>query len=78
MVVVLLAARSYGLYAHLTLQPLPDGLPYGNGHIEGTEIRVSNEVTGQIIESRLVKAKTVAARDLLVRIDDTDEPPFLG
>ena len=77
MVVVLLAAGSYGLYAHLTLQPLPDGLLYGNDHIEGTEIRVSSEVTGRIIESRLVEAKTVAAGDLLVHIDDTDERPLL-
>jgi HlyD family secretion protein len=56
---------------------LPDGLLYGNGHIEGTEIRVSSEVTGRIIKSRLVEAKTVAAGDLLVRIDDTDAPSLL-
>jgi HlyD family secretion protein len=69
---LLLAAGSYGLYVYLTAQPLPDGLLYGNGHIEGTEVRVSSEVTGRVIESRLVEGKAVAAGDLLVRIDDTD------
>jgi HlyD family secretion protein len=72
LVVVLLAAGSYALYVYLTPKPLPVGLLYGNGHIEGTEIRVSSEVTGRIIDSRLVEGKTVAAGDLLVRIDDTD------
>jgi HlyD family secretion protein len=69
---LLLAAGSYGLYVYLTPLSLPDGLLYGNGHIEGTEVRVSSEVTGRVIESRLVEGKTVAAGDLLVRIDDTD------
>jgi HlyD family secretion protein len=72
LVLVLLAGGSYGLYAYLTPPPLPDGLLYGNGHIEGTEIRVSSEVTGRVTDSRLVEGKTVAAGDLLVRIDDTD------
>jgi HlyD family secretion protein len=69
---LLLAAGSYGLYVYLTPLSLPDGLLYGNGHIEGTEIRVSSEVMGRVIDSRLVEGKTVAAGDLLVRIDDTD------
>jgi HlyD family secretion protein len=69
---LLLAAGSYGLYAYLTPPSLPDGLLYGNGHVEGTEVRVSSEVTGRVIDSRLVEGKTVAAGDVLVRIDDTD------
>ena len=69
---VLLAAGSYGLYVYLTPPPLPDGFLYGNGHIEGTEVRVASEVTGRILESRLVEGKDVAAGDLLVRVDDTD------
>ena len=72
LVVVLVAAGSYGLYVYLTPQPLPQGLLYGNGHVEGTEVRVSSEVTGRVIESRLVEGRAVAAGDLLVRIDDTD------
>jgi HlyD family secretion protein len=69
---VVLAAGSYGLYLFLRPAPLPEGFLYGNGHIEGTEVRVSSEVTGRVIDSRLVEGKTVAAADLLVRIDDTD------
>jgi HlyD family secretion protein len=48
---VVLAAGSYGLFVYLTPLPLPEGLLYGNGHIEGTEVRVASEVTGQILES---------------------------
>ena len=66
------AAGSYGLYVYLTPPPLPQGLLYGNGHIEGTEIRVASEITGRVIDSRLVEGNTVAPGDLLVRIDDTD------
>ena len=69
---VALAAGSYGLYVYLTPPPLPQGFLYGNGHIEGTEVRVASEVTGRVVASRLVEGKTVAAGDLLVRVDDTD------
>jgi HlyD family secretion protein len=72
LIVVALAAGSYGLYAYLTPPPLPAGFLYGNGHIEGTEVRVASEVTGRVVDSRLVEGKTVAAGDLLVRIDDAD------
>ena len=67
-----LAAGSYGLYVHLIPLPLPGGFLYGNGHIEGTEVRVASEVTGRVIDSRLIEGKTVAKGDLLVRIDDAD------
>lgn len=69
---VLLAAVSYGLYLYLRPAPLPTGFLYGNGHIEGTDVRVASEVTGRILDSRLVEGKTVAAGDFLVRVDDTD------
>lgn len=69
---VLLAMSSYALYVYLSPLPLPNGFLYGNGHIEGTEVRVSSEVTGRILESRLVEGKAVIAGDLLVQVDDTD------
>lgn len=69
---VLLAAGSYGLYVYLSPSPLPDGFLYGNGHIEGTEVRVASEVTGRVLESRLVEGKAVTAGDLLARVDDSD------
>ena len=69
---LLLAAGSYVLYLYLQPPALPAGLLYGNGHVEGTEVRVAAEVTGRILESWLVEGKSVAAGDRLVRIDDTD------
>lgn len=68
----LLAAVSYALFLYLTPLPLPEGLLYGNGHIEGTEVRVASEVTGRVLDSRLVEGKSVAAGDVLVRVDDSD------
>lgn len=72
LLLIALAAGSYRLYVYLRPLPLPAGFIYGNGHIEGTEVRVASEVTGRILESRLVEGKAVAAGDLLVRVDDTD------
>lgn len=69
---VVLAAASYGLFRYLSPVPLPAGLLYGNGHIEGTEVRVAGEVAGRIVESRLVEGQLVAKGDLLARIDDQD------
>jgi len=72
LIIVLLAAASYGLFVYLSPPPLPQGLLYGNGHIEGTEVRIASEVMGRILESRLVEGRNISAGDLLVRIDDTD------
>ena len=69
---ILLAAGSYALYLYLQPDPLAAQLLYGNGRIEGTEIRISAEIPGRVVESRLVEGATVAAGDLLVRLDDTD------
>ncbi len=69
---VVLAAASYAFFVYLSPSPLPQGFLYGNGHIEGTEVRVASEVTGRVLESRLVEGKSIAAGDLLVRIDDSD------
>lgn len=68
----LLTGASYALYFTLRPPPLPDQLLYGNGHIEGTEVRVAAEVAGRVVESRLVEGRTVARGDLLIRIDDRD------
>jgi HlyD family secretion protein len=72
LVLVAIAGGSYGAYLYLQLEPLPPQVLYGNGRIEGTEVRVSAEVTGRIIESTLIEGATVAAGDLLVRLDDTE------
>jgi HlyD family secretion protein len=69
---LVLAAGSYGLYEWLRPRPLPEQLLYGNGHIEGTEIRVAAEIGGRVIESRLLEGRTVSRGDLLVQVDDTE------
>lgn len=51
---------------------LPGGILYGNGQVEGTEVRVSAEVSGRVIESTLVEGRAVKSGDLLVRLDDAD------
>lgn len=71
-VLLMLATASYLAYRALTPPPLPAGLLYGNGRIEGTEVRVSSEVPGRIVWSGLVEGKPVAAGETLLRIDPVD------
>lgn len=66
---VALAAASYGAYLYLSPEPLPAGVLYGNGHIEGTEVSVSAEVTGRVVESNLVEGEPVEAGAPLVVLD---------
>jgi HlyD family secretion protein len=70
--VLLLAAGSYALYRHLEPRPLPPGILYGNGHVEGTEVRVAAEVGGRVLDSALVEGEPVAAGAPLLRIDPAD------
>lgn len=69
---VLLGAVSYGLFLATAPEAVPDGLLYANGHIEGTDVAISAEVTGTVLESRLQEGRQVAVRDLLLRLDDAD------
>lgn len=71
-VLLALGAGGYALYRYLEPAPLPPGILYGNGHVEGTEVRVAAEVGGRVIESTLVEGEPVAAGALLVRLDPTD------
>lgn len=71
-VLLLLAAGSYALYVYLGPEPLPEGVLYGNGRIEGTEVRVSAEVTGRVVESKLVEGTVVKAGDVLVLLEDAE------
>lgn len=67
-----LALAAFVVYRWLAPAPLPEGLLYGNGQIEATEVRVTAEVTGRVLESNLVEGRAVKAGDLLVRLDQTD------
>jgi len=71
-VLIAVAAISYGLFIILQPPLLPQGFLYGNGHIEGTEVSISAEVTGRVLESHLVEGRSVGAGELLLRLDDTD------
>ena len=72
LMLLMIAGGSYGLYIYLRPVPLPEQVVYGNGVVEGTEIRVAAEVAGRVVESELVEGALVAEGDLLVRLDDTD------
>lgn len=67
-----LALISYALFLWLSPPALPEGFFYGNGRIEATEVTVSAEVAGRVLESALVEGRTVQKNDLLVRLDETD------
>lgn len=71
-VLFLLAAGSFGVYVAVRPRPLPDQLLYGNGRIEGIEVRVAPQWGGRVIESRLIEGSTVEAGTTLLRIDDTE------
>lgn len=67
-----LAVISYVLFLWLSPPALQEGFFYGNGRIEATEVTVSAEVGGRVLESALVEGRTVQKNDLLVRLDETD------
>jgi HlyD family secretion protein len=72
LLVLALAGGSYGIYLYVQPQPLPDGILYGNGHIEGTEVKIGAEVAGRVVENKLVEGEEIANDSLLIRIDDSD------
>lgn len=67
-----LALISYALFLWLSPPALPEGILYGNGRIEATEVTVSAEVGGRVLESTLVEGRAVQKNDLLVRLDEAD------
>lgn len=69
---VALAAGSYVTYRWLTPPGLPEGLLYGGGRVEGTEVTVASEVAARVLESALVEGATVRAGQQLVRLDEAD------
>lgn len=69
---VALAAGSYATYRWLTPPALPEGLLYGGGRIEGTEVTVSSEVAARVLESTLIEGAAVRVGDVLVRLDAKD------
>jgi len=70
--ITVLALASYVVYLVLIPPPLPPGLLYGNGHIEGTEVVVSAETGGTVVENDVVEGNPVHEGELLVKLDDTE------
>lgn len=68
LVAVLAASVFYGLTRP---EPLPAGILYGSGHIEGTEIRIASEVAGRVLDQQLPEGELVAPGAPLVTIDPT-------
>ncbi len=60
---------SYGIYQATRPEQLPGGFLYGNGHIEGREIRIASEVAGRVTEQALTEGAQVTKGQLLVAID---------
>lgn len=63
------AGASYALYRQLRPYPLPEQLIYGNGHVEGIEVRVSAEVSGLIVKTALVEGQEIKVGNVVAQID---------
>lgn len=71
-VVGLVAVGSYVAFISLRADELPEGFLYGNGYIEGTEVTVSAEVPGRVVESHVEEGRPIRRGELLVHLDDTE------
>jgi multidrug resistance efflux pump len=72
LILIAIAASSYSLYVWLQPRQLPQQVLYGNGHVEGTDVRVATEVAGRVVENKIVEGVTVQRGDLLLRLDDSE------
>lgn len=72
-VVVLIAAGAYGFYIYMAPPPLEQGFLYGNGHIEGVEVKISSETSGRVIASNLVEGSEIRKGALMVELDSRDQ-----
>lgn len=68
--VLVLAAGSYAMFFAMRGQPLAEGIYYGNGHIEGVEVRVTAEAAGRVLENQMVEGQRKNKGQLLLRLDD--------
>lgn len=67
--ILVLGAVSWGVFVATRPAKLPEGFLYGNGHIEGTEVRVASEVGGRVVEQHLTEGALVRAGEPVVVID---------
>lgn len=71
-VLALIAAASYAVVIALRPPELPEGIVYGNGHIEGTEVRVSAEVPGRVLSTTMEAGQVVEQGTVIATLDDAD------
>lgn len=64
-----MAGASYGAFLVLQPEPLPPGFVYGNGHVEGTNVRIAAETGGRVVEHAIIEGQPVKAGQRLIVID---------
>ena len=69
LVLLAVGGISYGAFLATRSPKLPEGFLYGNGHIEGTEVRIASEVAGRVTEQSLTEGQRVNAGQTVVVID---------
>ena len=69
--VLVAVIASYAFYTLTRPEPLPNGILYGSGHIEGTEIRIASEVAGRVVEQWMPEGGIVNAGAPVATIDPT-------
>lgn len=60
---------SYGVFRATRPAEVPEGFLYGNGHIEGTEVRIASEVAGRVTEHALTEGEAVTRGQTVVVVD---------
>jgi HlyD family secretion protein len=67
--VLAVALASVAVFVLTRPEPLPQGILYGSGHIEGTEVRIASEVAGRVLEQQMPEGQSVNTGAPLVTID---------
>lgn len=67
---VAVAAASFWLWRGLAPAAMPSGILYANGHVEGTPVDVSTEVTARVLSTAFEDGDAVGAGDVLAKLDD--------
>ena len=73
-----LAVASVGFFYFMAPPVLEGGFAYANGHVEGTEIRISSEVRGRVLKSNLEEGRAVDKDSVLVELDRIDAANYLA
>lgn len=68
-VLVVVSLISYGIFRATRPAEVPEGFLYGNGHIEGTEVRIASEVAGRVMEHALIEGGEVTRGQTVVVVD---------